>query len=226
MKKIRVLIAEDIEVLRNNLKEMLEADIEIEVVAQASSGREAVALALQHKPEIILMDIEMEDATAGISAANRIFASNPAIKIIFLTMHEDDFTIINAMATGAVDYIIKTADCKNAIEHIKKAHKDAIEMDRVIQKVLHGEFVKLSKSRNDQLDFIRKVMQVTTCEKEIIRLLLKNKKTSEIAAARFVEPVTIKKQIGMILKKFEVRRSKEIVHTIRELEMESLFGDD
>lgn len=225
MKKIRVLIAEDIEVLRNNLKEMLEKDSEIEVVAEAATSEAAVALALQHNPEIILMDIEMEDATAGISAANRIFASNPAVKIIFLTMHEDDYTIINAMATGAVDYIVKTADCKNAIEHIKKAHKDMIEMDRVIQKVLHGEFVKLSKSKHDQLDFIRKVMLVTSCEKEIIRLLLEDNKISEIASARFVEPVTIKKQIGMILKKFEVRRTKEIIHTIRDLYMESLFSE-
>ncbi len=225
MKKIRVLIAEDIEILRNNLKEILEEDLEIEVIAEAASGEVAVALALQHNPEIVLMDIEMENATAGISAANRIFAFNPAIKIIFLTMHEDDFTIINAMATGAVDYIVKTADCKNTIEHIKKAHRDAIEMDRVIQKVVHGEFVKLSKSKHDQLDFIRKVMQVTSCEKEIIRLLLENKKISEIATDRFVEPVTIKKQIGMILKKFGVRRSKEIVHTIRDLHMESLFSE-
>lgn len=225
MKKIRVLIAEDVEILRNNLKEILEENSEIEVVAEAATGETAVALALQHNPEIILMDIEMEDATAGISAANRIFASNPAVKIIFLTMHEDDYTIINAMATGAVDYIVKTADCKNAIEHIKKAHKDMIEMDRVIQKVLHGEFVKLSKSKHDQLDFIRKVMLVTSCEKEIIRLLLEDNKISEIASARFVEPVTIKKQIGMILKKFEVRRTKEIIHTIRDLHMESLFSE-
>ena len=225
MKKIRVLLAEDMEILRNNLKGILEDDLEIEVVAEAASGEEAVALALQHNPEIILMDIEMEDATAGISAANRISATNPAVKIIFLTMHEDDHTIINAMATGAVDYIIKTADCKNAIEHIKKAHKDVIEMDRVIQKVLHGEFVKLSKSKQGQMDFIRKVMLVTSCEKEILRLLLEDKKISDIASARFVEPVTIKKQIGMILRKFEVRRTKEIIHTIRELHMESLFSE-
>jgi len=225
MRKIRVLLAEDMEILRNNLKGILEDDLEIEEVAEASSGEEAVALALQHNPEIILMDIEMEDATAGISAANRISALNPAVKIIFLTMHEDDYTIIDAMATGAVDYIIKTADCKNAIEHIKKAHKDAIEMDCAIQKVLHGEFVKLSKSKHSQMDFIRKVMLVTSCEKEILRLLLENKKISDIASARFVEPVTIKKQIGMILRKFEVRRTKEIIHTIRELHMESLFSE-
>ncbi len=225
MKKIRVLIAEDVDILRKNLKEILEADDEIEVVAEASSGEAAVALALKHDPGIILMDIEMENATAGITAANRIFAANPAVKIIFLTMHEDDCSIINAMATGAVDYIVKTADCKNTIEHIKKAHKDMIEIDCVIQKVLHGEFLKLSKSKHDQLAFIRKVMQVTSCEKEIIRLLLENKKISEIASARFVEPVTIKKQIGMILKKFEVRRTKEIIHTIRDLHMESLFSE-
>lgn len=224
--RITVLVVEDLEVLRTNLILMLSQEEDIDVVGSAASGREAIALALKLTPEIILMDIEMETSRAGILAANEIAQALPDTKIIFLTMHEDEQTVIEAMSTGAVDYIFKTADCKNAIIHIRRAHQDRIELEAAIQRIMHEEYVRLIRSQQEYLMFVRKIMLLTPSEREVIRLLLKKKKIAEIAKLRFVEPVTIKKQISQLLRKLEARRTKEVIAIIRELGIESLFRDD
>lgn len=223
MDRIRVLIAEDQEILRNNLSAMLCKEPDIELVGAASSGEEAIALDSHLKPEIVLLDVEMENATAGIEAARKILVTRENVKVIFLTVHEDEHTIINAMGTGAVDYVIKSADCEAVIAHIRKAHKDIIEMDAAIQKVLHAEYLRLSHSTKDNLSFIRGFLLCTQTEREIIGYLLKGMKIGDIAAARFVEPVTIKKQVGQILKKSGEKRTKTLCERIRELQIESLF---
>ncbi|MDD3671346.1 MAG: response regulator transcription factor [Sphaerochaetaceae bacterium] len=220
---ITVLVAEDLDILRENLVEMLNHEVDIEVLGAAASGKEIVELAKEYEPEIILMDVEMETKDAGIVAANTIFAEHPDVKIIFLTMHEDDYTVIEAMSTGAVDYIFKTADCTNAITHIRQAHRNRIELEAAIQRIMHGEYVRMLKSKQDYMQFMRKIMLLTPSETEIIRLLLKKRKVADIAAARFVEPVTIKKQIGQLLKKLDAKRTREVVSIIEELHIESLF---
>ena len=111
--RITVLVVEDLEVLRTNLILMLSQEEDIDVVGSAASGREAIALALKLTPEIILMDIEMETSRAGFWQPMKLLKHFP-IPRSFLTMHEDEQTVIEAMSTGAVDYIFKTADCKNA----------------------------------------------------------------------------------------------------------------
>lgn len=224
--QITVLVVEDLEILRNNLVTMLSQEEDINVVGSAASAREAIELALTLKPEVILMDVEMETSRAGIFAANEIAQSLVDTKIIFLTMHEDEQTVIEAMSTGAVDYLFKTADCANAISHIRRAHQDRIELEAAIQRIMHEEYVRLIRSQQEYLLFVRKMMLLTPSEREIIRLLLEKKKISEIADLRFVEPVTIKKQIGQLLKKFEARRTKEIVAIIGELGIESLFREE
>lgn len=227
-KKINVMVAEDLDIIRENLVDKLSQDEEIEVIGEARSGKEIVQLVLESeiKPDVVLVDIEMETRNAGIEAANEINQHFDRIKIIFSTIHEDDHTVIDAMSTGAVDYVIKEANCENTIEHIKRAYNNQIIFDRTIQKIMHNEFKKLVKSKEDNINFMKKIMILTPSEREIINLLLEGKKTAEIADARFVELVTIKKQIGKMLKKFNCKRTKEIVFMIRELQIENLFKEE
>jgi Response regulator containing a CheY-like receiver domain and an HTH DNA-binding domain len=126
------------------------------------------------------MDVEMESSDAGIMAAEEIAEVLPETKIIFLTVHQDDSTIINALNAGAVDYLIKTADCKNAIEHIRQAHSDTVRMEAEIQKIMHNEYMKLAHGANDSLSFFKRLLQLTASEREIIALLLDGKKTEKL----------------------------------------------
>ncbi len=221
--KIKVLVAEDVSVLKDNLCEMLEKSGDIEVIYSCESGKEAVAFCDINVPDVALLDIDMETKDAGIRAAERIIEKNPSVKIIFLTVHEDERTVIEAMSTGAVDYVIKSVDCKEAIKHIRAAYKDKVEIDGKIQKVMNTEFFRMKMRQSQNIDIIRTVMSLSPAEREIIGMLLKGKKVAEIAKIRFVEDVTIKKQIGAILKKFGRKRSKEVVELIKEFRIEELF---
>ena len=105
-KTIRVMVAEDFPLLREDFCDVVSAQSDMEVVGSAASGEEIVALAGTTPCDVILMDIEMETIDAGIRAAEVITARHPEVKILFLTAHETDDMITSAMGTGAVDYVV------------------------------------------------------------------------------------------------------------------------
>jgi len=221
---IRILLAEDFPVLRDDLKERLEQDEELVVVGSAESGREAEELAVKLEPDIILMDIEMETVNAGILAAEHIRDRMPKQKIIYLTAHETEKMIITAMGTGAVDYIVKGGDTRLIIEHIKAACAGHPIMEAQIQATIMNEYKRLQSSEKSLLFFINNVSQLTAAERELVRLLLEDKKVREIAKVRCVEVITVKTQIKSLLRKFGCSRSKEIVSMIRALNLTHLFA--
>lgn len=221
---ITVLIAEDFPVLREDLKEQLERSGDIRVVGCAASGREIEELAMSMDADIILMDIEMETVHAGIIAAEHIRDRKPEQKIIYLTAHETEQIIITAMGTGAVDYIVKGGDMDTVIGHIKAACEGHPIMEARIQETVMNEYKRLQRSEQSLLFFINNVSQLTAAERELVRLLLEDKKVKEIAQIRCVEVITVKTQIKSLLRKFGCSRSKEIVSLIRALNLSHLFG--
>lgn len=222
--RIRVMVVEDQKILRDNLMDMLSQEDDITVCASAESGIEAVRKAAECRPEIILMDVEMETSTAGIDAAQRILSDDNAMKIIFLSVHEDSQTVIEALGTGALDYVVKNSDCRNAISHIRRAHQDIIQMETAIQKILHNEYVRLSHSTKDSMEFLKRVMMLTYSEKDIVGLLLEGLNPREISEARFTEQSTVKKHITRILRKCGMARTKDLCRLIKELQVEGFFN--
>lgn len=210
--------------MREDLKEQLEKDGEIEVVGCVSSGREIEELAAAVDADIILMDIEMETVNAGILAAEHIRDIKPDQKIIYLTAHETEKIIITAMGTGAVDYVVKGVDMSVVIEHIKAAWAGRPIMESRIRETVMNEYKRLQRSEQSLLFFINNVSQLTAAERELVRLLLEDKKVKEIAQIRCVEVITVKTQIKSLLRKFGCSRSREIVSLIRALNLSHLFG--
>ena len=221
---IRVLIAEDFLVLREDLKEQLERCGDIRVVGCAASGREIEEMAMDQDADVILMDIEMETVNAGILAAEHIRDQKPDQKIIYLTAHETEQIIITAMGTGAVDYIVKGGDIETVASHIRAVCEGHPIMEARIQETVMNEYKRLQRSEQSLLFFINKVSQLTAAERELVCLLLEDKKVREIAQIRCVEVITVKTQIKSLLRKFGCSRSKEIVNMIRALNLSHLFG--
>lgn len=220
---IRILVAEDFDLLRQDICEMLSAQPDIEVVGEAASGIEMVRLASSVESDLILMDIEMENLNAGIQAAEIIHDAQPDQKILFLTAHETQQMITTAMATGAVDYIVKGCSDEEILMHIRAAHEGKPMMNSKIQKTLLQEYSRLRRSECSLIFFINNVSQLTAAERDLVRLLLQDNKVTEIARIRCVEVVTVKTQIKSLLHKFGCSRTKEIVSMIRELKIEHLF---
>ena len=218
---IRILVAEDFDLIREDLCDTLEQQEDMTVVGSAATGEAIQALALEHDFDLILMDIEMETTTAGIRATERILERKPEAKVLFLTAHETDNMILTSMGAGAVDYIVKGCDDAELFRHIRSAYAGQPLLDGKIQNLLLKEYSRLRTSERSLLFFI--VSPLTAAEREPVRLLLEDRKVKEIAAIRCVEVVTVKTQIKSLLHKFGCTRTKEIVNTIRELNVTHLF---
>lgn len=222
-KKIRILVAEDFQLLREDLCEMLDQQEDMQVVGSAGSGAEITALAVQTEFDILLIGIEMETLNAGILATENILDQKPDAKILFLTVHETDNMILTSMGAGAVDYIVKGCPDEELLQHIRGAYVSQPMLDGRIQNTLLKEYSRLRTSERSLLYFINIVSHLTAAERELIRLLLEDKKVKEIAAIRCVEVTTVKTQIKSLLRKFGCTRTKEIVSTIRSLNVAHLF---
>ena len=220
---IRILVAEDFDLIREDLCDTLEQQEDMTVVGSAATGEAIQALALEHDFDLILMDIEMETTTAGIRATERILERKPEAKVLFLTAHETDNMILTSMGAGAVDYIVKGCDDAELFRHIRSAYAGQPLLDGRVQNLLLKEYSRLRTSERSLLFFISTVSQLTAAERELVRLLLEDRKVKEIAAIRCVEVVTVKTQIKSLLHKFGCTRTKEVVNTIRELNVTHLF---
>nr|WP_288974786.1 response regulator transcription factor [uncultured Shuttleworthia sp.] len=219
------MVAEDIPILREDFAEIIGAEPDMELLAAARSGSEICRLVEEagELPDIILMDIEMETLTAGIDASETIHGRHPQIRIVFMTAHEADEMINSGMGTGAVDYVIKGCDDQVLLDHIRKAYRGVSVLDSRIQQSIMREYTRLRKSEHSLVFLLNNVTQLTPTEKEIVALLLEDKKVREIAQLRNVELVTVKTQIKSLLNKFGCHRSREIVDLIRQMNLESFF---
>lgn len=226
-KTIKVIVAEDIDILREDFCETINDEPDMEIIGSAARGDELIELIdrLEVQADVILMDVEMEEIDSGIKAAEKLNKSHPFIKIVFMTAHETDDVINAGMSTGAVDYIIKGCRTEELLMHIRRAYNNETVLDSRVQKSVMREYSRLQKSEQSLLFFIHNVSRLTPAEREIVKLLLKDKKVREIAEIRGVEIVTVKTQINGLLYKFGCRRTKEIVKLIRKMRLEQLFED-
>jgi two-component system vancomycin resistance associated response regulator VraR len=221
---LRIAIAEDIDILRRDFSRMLTEDGRFELVVEASNGKQLIERLEEKNVDIIMTDIAMDTPYDGIDSAVQILAKKPDLGILFLTIHDDEETIYKAFsASYNVNYLLKSAEheqIKNAL--IELFHNEAIIEPNIARK-LKNEFYRLKNNEENLINFYNILSNLTLTEKELIRLLLKNKKVNELADERGVEPGTIKTQIGAMLKKFNMKRSKEVVKLINRLKLEKLF---
>lgn len=221
--KKKILIADDFQLLREDLTDLINNQRDMEVAGTAASGKEIITLAKSTTYDLILMDIEMETMNAGILATEEIRDENPEAGIIFLTAHETKEMIVTAMGAGALDYLVKGDEDEEILYHIRSALKGTPVMSNKIHETVMQEYARLQKSERSLLFFINNISKLTSTEREMIKLLLQGYKVNEIAGIRCVEPSTIKTQIKGLLRKFGCSRTKEIVQIIKELNIEHLF---
>ena len=120
---IKVLIAEDVDPIRRRYKAVLKKCPDIEVVADVATGEEACKAARELNPDVILMDIEMEAKDAGIRATGEILSEMPDIKIIILTVYEEDELVFSAFRLGACDYVLKNASNEEIVNAVLRLQR-------------------------------------------------------------------------------------------------------
>ena len=218
-RKIKVLIAEDMEPIRRKYLKIINASEDLEVVSDVESGEEAVKQAKERKPDVILMDIEMETPDAGIRATQRILQDNPDVRIIILTVYEEDELIFTAFQLGVCDYILKNASQEEIIKSIHNAYENHCPLRPEIASRILGEFKRVRSYETSFLYAVNIVSTLTTTELEILGLLLEGKTRKEICSLRQVEMSTVKTQIHNILQKFNKTSMDEIIDMINNMNL-------
>ena len=166
---IRILIADDFALLREDLRETISAQEDMEVVGEAATGAELVQLSRTLEFDVALVDIEMESTTAGIRAAETILAEQPDALVIFLTAHETENMILMSMGAGAVDYIVKGCPDGELLRHIRAAYDGSPLLDARVQQTVLKEYSRLRRSERSLLFFINNVSQLTPAERALVR---------------------------------------------------------
>ncbi len=219
MDKIRVMIVDDLEAHRRRLERAIADEPDIELVQSASSGKEAVLYGNQYHPDIILMDIEMEDKYAGITASRQINHDLPDVKIIILTIYEDDNHIFAAFQTGIVDYLVKTAENAKILEAIRDAYQNLSPIRPIIAEKIRHEFQKVKLQEQNMLYILKLISNLTPSEIVVLRHLYEGKTKRQLSEIRCVEYSTIKKQINSILKKCEQKSTRDLLSLLKEMKI-------
>ncbi len=206
-KTVRILVVDDHDIVRRGLKQLLTARPGWEVCGEAKTGREAVALAQQLKPEIVVMDISMPDLN-GLEAARRIHKLFPKTGILVLSLHFSDQLVRDIVEAGARAYIVKSdadRDLVSAVEAL--ANHRTFFTSRAAEMLLHGFSSQNSVTQPQALARNR----LTSREREIVQLLAEGKSSKEVAVALGISVKTAETHRANIMRKLELHSVSEVV---------------
>jgi DNA-binding NarL/FixJ family response regulator len=200
MKKISVLIVEDHTLVREGLRMILGLESDIIVTGEAKNGREAMALAVNLCPDIILMDIAMPGLN-GLEAARQLARIQPTSKIIILSAHCDDAYVQSAVASGASGFLLKQDSTKDVCQAIREVHRGGIHYSSPIAK----RFIRLNPKESDRTGKTsRKPSLLTSREMEVLQLIAEGKANKETAAALGISVKTVEKHRGQLMAKLDI----------------------
>jgi DNA-binding NarL/FixJ family response regulator len=207
---IRVLIADDHPLFRDGVKALLGSVPEIEVVGEATSGDEAIALAESFQPDVILMDIKMP-VTNGIEATRRILQVSPHIGVLVVTMFEDDDSVFAAMRAGARGYLLKGADQEDILRAVRAVGDgEAIFGPSIAQRLI--QFFTASQTARPPQIF----PDLTDREREVLNLISQGRSNTEIARRLDVAQKTVRNHVSNIFSKLQVADRAEAIVRARE----------
>jgi two-component system, NarL family, response regulator LiaR len=193
---IRVLFVDDHEMVRIGVSAYLATQADIEVIGEADNGEDAVKLALDLRPDIILMDLVM-DKMDGIEATKLIVSAWPEAKVIVVTSFLDDDKVYPALEAGAASYLLKTSKASEIAKAIRATYNgSAVFEPEVTNKVM-------KRMRKNQAPALHETLTVR--EQEVLYLIAKGKSNQEIASELFIALKTVKVHVSSILSKLEVQ---------------------
>jgi DNA-binding NarL/FixJ family response regulator len=200
---LKVMLVDDHEIVRQGLRALLEAEEDIEVVAEAESGPSAVSLASTHQPDVVVMDVRMPGGS-GVEACRAIRDERPDAQVIMLTSFSDDEALFNSIMAGAAGFVLKQIRGRDLIEAIRTVGGGRSLLDPdVTQRVLE----RLRKAKFDEKD--PKLARLSPQEERILDMIGEGLTNREIAGRIHLSDKTVKNYVSTILQKLEVARRAE-----------------
>lgn len=205
---IRVLLADDQDLIRAGFRMILSVEDDVEVVAEASNGREAVDLAAEHAPDVVLMDVQMPTMD-GIEATRELVSRTREPKVVILTTFDSDAYLFESLQAGASGFLLKNSDPDDLVSAIRSiADGHALLAPEVTRRVIS----RFARAPGQVVRHGERMSELTGREREVLVLMARGLSNAEIAAELVLGEATIKTHVSRILMKLDVRdRVKAVV---------------
>jgi DNA-binding NarL/FixJ family response regulator len=208
---IRIMIADDHEIVRNGLRSLIEKELDMEVIAEADNGRKAVRLALELAPDVVIMDIAMPELN-GIEATRQIIAALPRIKVIALSMHADKRYVMEMLKAGGSGYILKDNAYEELARAIRTALKNQTYLSPQVTETVIGDYVQMALAASGSAFSL-----LSAREREVLQLLAEGNSTAQIAERLCISVKTVETYRQHIIEKLDIRSIAELTkYAIRE----------
>ncbi|MBZ5608681.1 MAG: response regulator transcription factor [Acidobacteriia bacterium] len=206
MEQVRILLADDHNILRDGMRLLLERQPGFTVVGEAADGRETIELAAEHAPDVVVMDIAMPNLN-GIEATRRIVDKHPGIGVVILSMHYDESYVLRSLKAGARGYLLKDALKAELIAAIRAVAEGRSFFSPKISRVLQEDYVEAlgRKGGDDTYELL------TDREREILQLIAEGKTNKEVASALNVSLYTVDTHRTHILQKLNLHSVPELI---------------
>ena len=206
MKVIRILLADEHTVVRKGLILLLESHPGFKVIAEASNGREAVAMAEAHTPDVVVLDVAMPTLN-GIEAARQISSKLPQTAIVFLSMHSDESYVLKALKSGAKAYLLKDSAEYDLINAIKAVTDGKAFFSPAISKMMVEDYMQQMREREVEDSY----ELLTTREREMVQLFAEGKAPKEVAAMLNLSLYTVETHRSNIFQKLNLHSGAELI---------------
>lgn len=205
MDKIRILVCDDHEILRKGIVQLLKLQSGFEVVGEATNGVEAIKIVGESSPDVILMDVQMPEMD-GIEAVKKIRDKSEDIKIIMLTISDDDDDLFDAIKNGANGYLLKNMNLEELFAYIRKVVDGEAPFSPGLANKVLMQFSQMAKSiKNEE----KSDYELTMREKEVLKLVASGKPNKSIGEMLYISEHTVKKHLQHILEKLHVTNRYE-----------------
>jgi len=212
--RLRVMVADDHALFRRGLQMVLEAEPDIDLVGEASDGVEAVERSQELMPDVILMDVRMPKRS-GIEAASQIKDLLPHVKILMLTISDEEADLYDAIKAGASGYLLKEMPIEEVADAIRSVWAGQSRISPSMASKLLNEFAAMSKATGDRSQI--PAPRLTDREMEVLRLVAKGMNNRDIAKDLYISENTVKNHIRNILEKLHLHsRMEAVVYAVRE----------
>lgn len=205
MDKVRIILAEDDARIQEAFREIADEEPVLDLLGVACDGEQAVQMALQFEPQVVLMDIQMPRLN-GIEATRRIKRALPPVQVVIWTIFGDDQHVFEAIKAGAIGYLLKDSPTQEIIEGILAAARGESLLHPAVANRVIQEFQRMRAAPQASPEWL---YELTARETEVLRLLAAGKRNKEIAAQLFLTEKTVKNYISSILFKLQVNSRTE-----------------
>ncbi|UFJ40067.1 response regulator transcription factor [Brevibacillus humidisoli] len=222
---ISIVLIDDHKLFREGIKRILEMEADLKVVGEGADGSDALRLAEQHNPDVILMDINMPNVN-GVSATESVIEASPQSRIIILSIHDDEGYVYRTLRSGASGYLLKEMEADDLVEAVRVVANGGAYIHPKVTGKLIDEFRRLSEQEEQQdrphyydgaSTHNNKVIEsLTRREREVLQLMAEGKSNRVIGESLFISEKTVKNHVSSILQKLDVQdRTQAVVISIK-----------